>query len=76
MRPSPCIYMAINIGATIGPLVTAWLAQRYGWHVGFLAAAIGMACGLAYYWRTRSRLGEAGRAHPVQARKARAGATG
>jgi POT family proton-dependent oligopeptide transporter len=55
-------YMAINIGATLGPIATAWLAQRYGWHVGFIAAAIGMACGLAYYWRTRWRLGDAGRA--------------
>ncbi len=55
-------YMAINIGAMLGPLVTAWLAQRYGWHIGFIAAAVGMACGLAYYWRTRGRLGETGRA--------------
>jgi POT family proton-dependent oligopeptide transporter len=54
-------YMAINIGGALGPLATAWLAQRYGWHVGFLAAAIGMACGLAYYWRARARLGAAGR---------------
>ena len=29
-------YMAINIGAMIGPIVTAWLALHYGWHVGFL----------------------------------------
>lgn len=55
-------YMAINTGAMLGPLVTAWLAQRYGWHVGFVAAAIGMACGLAYYSRTRSRLADTGRA--------------
>jgi POT family proton-dependent oligopeptide transporter len=55
-------YMAINTGAMLGPLATAWLAQRYGWHVGFIAAAIGMACGLVYYSRTRWRLGEAGRA--------------
>ncbi|MEO8307003.1 MAG: peptide MFS transporter [Pseudomonadota bacterium] len=55
-------YMAINTGAFLGPLVTAWLAQRYGWHVGFLAAAAGMACGLAYYWWKRSLLGAAGRA--------------
>jgi proton-dependent oligopeptide transporter, POT family len=53
-------YMAINIGATLGPLLTAWLAKEYGWHVGFLAAAIGMAAGLFYYLRTRSQLGDAG----------------
>jgi proton-dependent oligopeptide transporter, POT family len=55
-------YMAINAGAFLGPLATAWLAQQYGWHVGFLAAAVGMACGLAYFWRKRSLLGAAGRA--------------
>jgi POT family proton-dependent oligopeptide transporter len=54
-------YMAINIGATLGPIVTAWLAQRFGWHIGFLAAAIGMVAGLFYYVRTRALLGDAGR---------------
>jgi POT family proton-dependent oligopeptide transporter len=54
-------YMAINIGATLGPILTAWLAKTFGWHVGFLAAAIGMALGLAYYLATRARLGEVGR---------------
>jgi proton-dependent oligopeptide transporter, POT family len=53
-------YMAINIGATLGPLLTAWLAKEFGWHVGFLAAAVGMGAGLFYYLRTRSQLGDAG----------------
>ncbi len=53
-------YMGINLGATLGPLVTASLAQRYGWYVGFLAAAVGMALGLAWFRVTRARLGEAG----------------
>jgi proton-dependent oligopeptide transporter, POT family len=35
-------YMSVNLGAFIGPLVTGWLAQKYGWHVGFLSAAVGM----------------------------------
>ncbi len=53
-------YMGINLGAVLGPLLTAGLAQRFGWHVGFLAAAAGMALGLGWYLATRSRLGEAG----------------
>ena len=57
-------YMGINLGAMLGPFATAWLAQRYGWHLGFLAAAIGMALGLVGYAITRRRLGEAG-LHPA-----------
>jgi len=60
-------YMGINGGAMLGPFVTAWLAQRFGWHVGFLAAAVGMALGLAWFVATRARLDAAGRlpvAHP------------
>jgi POT family proton-dependent oligopeptide transporter len=54
-------YLAINIGGFLGPLATPWLAQRYGWHVGFMAAAVGMAAGLVFYWSLRSKLGAAGR---------------
>jgi POT family proton-dependent oligopeptide transporter len=54
-------YFAVNIGATAGPIVIAWLAAQYGWHAGFGAAAIGMAAGLAWYLLTRHRLGDAGR---------------
>jgi POT family proton-dependent oligopeptide transporter len=54
-------YMAINLGGFIGPLATAWLAQKYGWHWGFLAAAVGMMLGVAYFLSTRARLGDAGR---------------
>jgi POT family proton-dependent oligopeptide transporter len=53
-------YMSINLGAFFGPLVTALLAERYGWHVGFLAAAVGMTAGVAWFWLTRARLGDAG----------------
>lgn len=35
-------YMAINIGAFAGPLITSWLGEHQGWHWGFSAAAIGM----------------------------------
>ena len=53
-------YMGINIGAFIGPLITAWLAQVYGWRVGFMAAGIGMALGVAQFLVTRQHLGGAG----------------
>lgn len=41
--------MAINFGAVTGPLVCGLLAQLYGWHVGFGAAAVFMLAGLATY---------------------------
>jgi len=53
-------YMGINLGAFIGPLITAWLAVEYGWRVGFLAAGIGMALGVAQFVVTRHHLGGAG----------------
>lgn len=41
----------INIGAVCGPLLCGLLAQIYGWHVGFGAAALCMLIGLATYLR-------------------------
>ncbi len=53
-------YIGINVGAWLGPFVTAWLAQTYGWRVGFASAAVGMALGIAQYQITRRHLGTAG----------------
>ena len=53
-------YMGINLGAFIGPLITAWLAQKYGWRVGFMAAGVGMALGVVQFLVTRQHLGSAG----------------
>jgi len=39
----------INIGAVVGPLLCGLLAQIYGWHYGFGAAAIFMVVGLTTY---------------------------
>ncbi|HEY0326967.1 MAG TPA: peptide MFS transporter [Allosphingosinicella sp.] len=41
--------MAINFGAVLGPIFCGFLANRYGWHWGFGAAAIFMLGGLATY---------------------------
>jgi POT family proton-dependent oligopeptide transporter len=59
-------YMGINLGAAFGPIVCAALGEsdRFGWHYGFAAAGVGMACGLAYFRATRHRLGNAGQ-HPT-----------
>jgi POT family proton-dependent oligopeptide transporter len=40
---------AINVGAVTGPLFCGFLGTRYGWHVGFGAAAIFMLGALATY---------------------------
>lgn len=53
-------YMGINLGAFIGPLIAGWLAQRYGWRMGFLAAAIGLPFGLLQFWMSRHRFNGAG----------------
>jgi POT family proton-dependent oligopeptide transporter len=53
-------YMGINLGAFIGPLITAGLAQRYGWGVGFFSAAVGMAIGLLQFHMTKHHLLESG----------------
>ena len=37
--------MGINIGALVGPLLTGLLQKKWGFHVGFGLAAVGMASG-------------------------------
>jgi len=49
-------YMGINLGATIGPLIAGYLAQRVDWHLGFACAGVGMTLGLVQYIRGRDRL--------------------
>ncbi len=44
-------YMGINTGAFLCNLACGYLAQEYGWHYGFAAAAAGMVAGLlCYLW--------------------------
>jgi proton-dependent oligopeptide transporter, POT family len=52
-------YMAINVGALLGPLLCAWLAAdpRYGWSYGFATAGAAMLVGLIFYvWSRDDRL--------------------
>lgn len=53
-------YMGINIGSIIGYMVCGGLAEKVGWHVGFGAAAVGMALGLIVFHFTKSTLKGAG----------------
>ncbi|MGW0480172.1 peptide MFS transporter [Nonomuraea sp. NPDC003214] len=50
-------YLGINLGAFFAPIVVGWLAAGDRWHLGFSAAAVGMALGLAQYaWGGRRSL--------------------
>ncbi|MFC5721016.1 peptide MFS transporter [Streptomyces gamaensis] len=65
-------YMAINVGAFLGPLIAGWLGQGKGWHWGFSAAAVGMTLGLAQYVAGRRNLpGREGAGAGVLPRQAR-----
>ncbi len=66
-------YMGINLGALLGPLVAGYLAQRVSWHLGFGAAAIGMAFGLMQYVAGREPLKAAQQASVRTARSAAQG---
>jgi proton-dependent oligopeptide transporter, POT family len=49
-------YMGINLGASIGPIIAGYLAQRVDWHVGFACAGVGMTFGVVQYVVGRNRL--------------------
>ncbi|WP_433238473.1 peptide MFS transporter [Streptosporangium sp. CA-135522] len=49
-------YLGINLGAFIAPIVVGWLAAGNRWHLGFGAAAVGMALGLIQYVLGRPHL--------------------
>lgn len=53
-------YMGINIGSLLPPLVAGWLVTAYGWHAGFLLAAIGMLIGLFTFVMGRKKLRSCG----------------
>lgn len=51
-------YMSINLGSLFSPIITGLLKDHFGYHVGFIAAAIGMACGLVAFVYGRGRLSQ------------------
>ncbi len=53
-------YMGINIGALIPPLIAGALVTKYGWHAGFILAAIGMTVGQIIFMFGKKHLNGAG----------------
>lgn len=43
------LYAAGNVGSILAPIACGLAAERYGWHVGFALAGIGMFAGLAIF---------------------------
>lgn len=53
--------MGINLGGLLAPLIVGTLGQKYNYHLGFGAAAVGMLLGLIVFALTRKKnLGLAG----------------
>lgn len=48
--------VAINLGATVAPLVCGTLGELYGWHYGFGLAGFGMLIGIGIYLKGRKYL--------------------
>ncbi|HKX55023.1 MAG TPA: oligopeptide:H+ symporter, partial [Xanthomonadales bacterium] len=48
--------VAINLGATVAPLVCGTLGELYGWHYGFGLAGFGMLIGTGIYLKGRKYL--------------------
>ena len=49
-------YLGINIGAFFGPILTGLFQTTWGFHAGFILAAVGMAIGLTIYAFGRKNL--------------------
>ena len=49
-------YAGINLGATLAPLLCAYLGETYGWKYGFGLAGIGMLAGLIVFIRGQKYL--------------------
>ncbi|HLY07369.1 MAG TPA: oligopeptide:H+ symporter [Rhizomicrobium sp.] len=42
-------FLGIQLAVIISPIICGWLGQRVNWHLGFVAAGVGMVLGLAIY---------------------------
>ncbi|MEV5830527.1 peptide MFS transporter [Spirillospora sp. NPDC052242] len=67
-------YMSIQVSALAAPLLVGFLGESVNWHLGFAAAGVGMAFGVAQYAAGRRHFGEVGdrpvrRAAPAELRR-------
>lgn len=53
-------YMGINIGALIASVFAGYIAIKFGWHVAFASASLGLLIGLLTFLVGRRCLGERG----------------
>ncbi|KUO20131.1 peptide MFS transporter [Streptomyces dysideae] len=53
-------YMSVQVSALLAPIVVGALGEGVNWHLGFGAAAIGMAAGLLQYVRGARHFGDTG----------------
>ncbi|HVS16273.1 MAG TPA: peptide MFS transporter [Thermoanaerobaculia bacterium] len=67
-------YSGINVGAFLGQLVCPFLGEKYDWHLGFGAAAIGMTAGVIQYALGQRHLEGAGEHHRTASHEERASA--
>lgn len=49
-------YMSVNVGSLVAPFIVGALRHAFGYHIGFIAAAIGMALALISFWYGRKKL--------------------
>mgnify|MGYP001333357950 CR=1 FL=1 len=49
-------YMGINIGAFLASLICGYVGEKYGWHMGFALASIGMLAGVITFYSSRDKL--------------------
>ncbi|SUI74277.1 peptide MFS transporter [Shewanella morhuae] len=69
-------YAGINLGATLAPLICAYLGETYGWKYGFGLAGLGMLVGLIVFIRGKKHLqGYAEPRDPARILKKTAGIT-
>lgn len=54
-------YVGLNLGGFMAALGCAFVAESYGWHAGFLLAAIGMFLGLLTLFKFRNMLESRGK---------------
>ncbi|MEG3616817.1 peptide MFS transporter [Isoptericola haloaureus] len=62
-------YMGINFGSLFAPLVVGSVQRLWGYHAGFLVAAVGMAVALVFFVAGRRYLHGAGDAVPNPVRR-------